>query len=106
MRTHHGHAVQARILVADSHRANARTLSAILDRAGHQVVTSFDGEEAVVTAQGFTPDLFITQPFMDRLSGVEAAATVITVALPARRMLFLSRDGSTFAYSGRIWQVN
>ena len=91
MRTHYGHAGQARILVADWDRTNAHTISAILDRSGYGVATAFDGEEAVVKAASFTPDLSITEPFMGRLSGMESA-TAITAALPACRMLFLSGE--------------
>jgi CheY-like chemotaxis protein len=94
MRTHYGHAGQPRILVADWDRTNACTLSAILNRAGYEVATAFDGEEAVAKAVSFTPDLFITEPFMGRLSGIDAA-TAITAALTACRMLFLSGDASS-----------
>jgi two-component system response regulator VicR len=94
MRTNHGHAGQGRILVADWNRTNARTLSAIMDRTGYEVATDFDGEEAVVKSAEFTPDLFIAEPFMGRLSGIEAA-TAITVVLPACRVLFLSGDASS-----------
>ena len=93
MRTNHGPGGQTRILVADLNRTNARTLSAILDRTGYELATAFDGEEAVAKSAEFTPDLFITEPFMGGLSGIEAAAA-ITAAFPACGVLFLSGDAS------------
>ena len=92
--THHGHEGQARILVADWDRTNALTLSAILDRHGYHVATVFNGEDAVAKAATFGPGLLMTEPFMGRLSGIEAAAQ-ITAILPDCRVLFLSNDASS-----------
>jgi CheY-like chemotaxis protein len=94
MRTYHGHEGQTRILVADWDQTNALTLSAILDRTGYEVDTVFNGEDAVVKATTFRPGLFITEPYMGRLSGIEAAAQ-ITAMLPDCKVLVLSNDASS-----------
>jgi DNA-binding NtrC family response regulator len=94
MRTHYGHAGQARILVADRDRTNALTLSAILHRIGYDMATALDGEEAVVKAANFTPDLFITEPFLGSLSRMDAT-TAISAALPACRLLLSSGASSS-----------
>jgi CheY-like chemotaxis protein len=76
MRKYFGHAGRARILVEGWDQTNALTLSAMMERTGYEVATVFDGEEAVVKAATFTPDLSITEPFMGRLSGIEAATAI------------------------------
>lgn len=88
-----GPRTQARVLVADWDQANAFALAAILQRAGFKVITACDGKEAVTMADAFTPDLFITEPYLGRLSGINAAVQ-ITAALPGCRVLFLSGEAS------------
>jgi len=89
----HGNRQQARILVADWDQANAITLAAILDRAGFRVGIAFDGKEAVEEAGRFSPDLFLAEAYLGRLSGIEAAVQ-ITASLPECRVLFLSGEAS------------
>jgi DNA-binding NtrC family response regulator len=94
MRTHYGHEGQARILVAGRDRTNALTLSAIPHRIGCDMATALDGEEAVVKVANFTPDLFIIEPFLGWLSGMDAT-TAISAALPACRLLLSSGASSS-----------
>ena len=89
----YGNRQQARILVADWDQANAITLAAIMNRAGFKVAIAFDGKEAVEEAEKFKPDLFLTEAYLGRLSGIEAAVQ-ITAGLPECRVLFLSGEAS------------
>jgi CheY-like chemotaxis protein len=88
-----GNRQQARVLVADWDQANAITLAAIMNRAGFKVAIAFDGKEAVEEAEKFRPDLFLSEAYLGRLSGIEAAVQ-ITAALPECRVLFLSGEAS------------
>lgn len=89
MRTSIGYKRQDRILVVDDNKATAQTLSAILQEQGYEVATAFSGEEAVARADGFLPDLLVSDIFMVGMNGIEAA-TRITAKLPDCRVLFLS----------------
>ncbi len=86
-----GHRSQARVLVADWDRNNALSLASILHRAGFKTAIAFNGKEAVEKAETFRPDLVITEAFLGRLSGIDAAAR-ITAAAPDCRILFLSSE--------------
>ena len=89
MRTWNGNKRQARILVVDDDKTIAETLSAILQEKGYEVAAAFSGEEAVAKADGFLPDLLLSDVNMGRMNGIEAA-TRITAKLPDCRVLFLS----------------
>jgi CheY-like chemotaxis protein len=88
-RTWYGNKREARILVVDDNRTIAQTLSAILQEQGYEVATAFSGEEAVAKADGFLPNLLVSDIFMGGMDGIEAA-TRITAKLPDCRVLFLS----------------
>jgi CheY-like chemotaxis protein len=89
MRKRYGNKWQARILVVDDNKTIGQTLSAILQERGYEVATAFSGEEAVAKADGFLPDLLVSDIFMSGMDGIEAA-TRITAKLPDCRVLFLS----------------
>jgi CheY-like chemotaxis protein len=93
MRKRHEHRSHARILVAGSEHVNALTLSAILERSGYTVATAFAGEEAVMTAASFVPDLFLTEVCLGAVTGIDAAMQ-ITAMFPDCRVLFLSGEAS------------
>lgn len=88
-----GHRSQVKVLVADWDQANAAALARILRTAGFQVATACDGKEAIAKADGFQPDLLIAEPYLGRLSGIEAASQ-ITASLPDCKVLFLSGEAS------------
>jgi CheY-like chemotaxis protein len=89
MRTWNGNKRLARILVVDDNKTIAQTLSAILQEKGYEVAAAFSGEAAVAKADGFLPDLLLSDVNMGRMNGIEAA-TRITAKLPDCRVLFLS----------------
>ena len=93
MYTLFGYRTHGRILVADWDRTYALTLAALIHQAGFSVATAFNGKEAVAKAQIFGPDLLLTEAYMGRLSGIQAAAR-ITSSLPGCRVLFLCGEAS------------
>lgn len=94
MCSRYGNRAQARILVADWDQANALSLAAVMHTAGFKVATAFSGKEAATEAETFRPDLFVTEAYMGRLSGVEAAVQ-ITASLPECKVLFLSSEATS-----------
>jgi PAS domain S-box-containing protein len=65
-----------RILVADDNRDAADSLAMMLQLQGHGVHTSHDGQEAVVAAEEFRPDLILMDIGMPRLNGYEACRRI------------------------------
>jgi CheY-like chemotaxis protein len=88
-----GRRTQARILVADWDQTSAVASAAIMRRAGFKVATACDGIEAVNEATSFRPDLLVAEPYLGRLSGMDAAVQ-ITTAFPDCKVLFLSSEAS------------
>jgi two-component system CheB/CheR fusion protein len=61
-----------RILVADDNGDAARSLAAVLEMMGNEVLAVADGVEAVERAPGFAPDLVMLDIGMPRMNGYEA----------------------------------
>jgi diguanylate cyclase (GGDEF)-like protein len=61
----------AKILIADDHRANREALSALLEVAGHYVLTANDGEQALRLARDNAPELIISDVLMPQMDGYE-----------------------------------
>jgi len=61
----------AKILIADDHRANREALSALLEVAGHYVLTANDGEQALKLARDNAPELIISDVLMPHMDGYE-----------------------------------
>ncbi|HEX4025094.1 MAG TPA: ATP-binding protein [Steroidobacteraceae bacterium] len=62
-----------RILVADDNRDAAQTLALILELAGHEVHTAYDGAEALQMAEQFRPQVALLDIGMPRLDGYQTA---------------------------------
>ena len=88
-----GRGTQARILVADWDQTSALALAAVMRRAGFKVATACDGIEAVCEATTFQPDLLVAEPYLGRLSGIDAAVRITSV-FPDCKVLFLSSEAS------------
>lgn len=88
-----GRGAQVRILVADWDQDSALALAAIMRRGGFRVATVCDGKAAVAEASDFRPDVLVAEPYLGRLSGIQAAAN-ITTAIPDCKVLFLSGEAS------------
>ncbi|HZM35432.1 MAG TPA: EAL domain-containing protein [Burkholderiales bacterium] len=63
----------ATILVADDSRANRDALTALLETAGHRVLSAADGREAFERAREHRPDLVISDVLMPQMDGYELA---------------------------------
>lgn len=80
---------QIRLLVVDDEQVTAISMGTILKMHGYEVATAFSGEEALVKAADFVPDLLVTDISMGVMNGIEAA-TRITATLPDCTVLFVS----------------
>jgi two-component system phosphate regulon response regulator PhoB len=85
--------VSARILLVEDDAALAELVSWHLEREGHEVVRTPDGEEALLLATENTPDLVLLDWMIEGLSGIEvcrrlrrgeATAKVPVIMLTAR----------------------
>jgi len=63
----------ATILVADDSRANRDALAALLETAGHRVISAADGREAFERAREHQPELVISDVLMPQMDGYELA---------------------------------
>src|SRR5438105_5447781 len=63
----------AKILVADDHRANRTALAALLETAGHEVLTAENGRQALAMAREALPELVISDVLMPLMDGYELA---------------------------------
>ena len=63
----------ARVLVVDDHVDSAESLCLLLQLSGHDVSSAHDGEEALVAAERFRPEVVLMDIGMPRLDGYETA---------------------------------
>ena len=82
-----------KILVVDDERRIADTLAEILEMSGFQVVTAYDGCEALKTVARFHPDYLLSDVLMPRMNGVELAMTIQKMFPSARILLFSGQAG-------------
>jgi DNA-binding response OmpR family regulator len=61
----------SKILVVDDEKDIVDPVSARLKREGYEVVTAFDGEEALIKVKTEDPDLIILDLMMPKLNGME-----------------------------------
>lgn len=65
-----------RILIADDNVDAADSLGKLLDLLGNEVVTAYDGLQAVELAKTFQPDVILLDLGMPKLSGYDAARRI------------------------------
>lgn len=65
-----------RILVVDDERHIVRLVQVNLERAGYEVVTAFDGKEAVGKVKDVKPDLIVCDVMMPYMDGFEVLRTI------------------------------
>jgi len=70
-----------RILVADDNETNRRVVRMILERAGHHVVLTEDGMEAMDAAEDESFDLVLMDVNMPRMNGLETTR-MLRIAMP------------------------
>ncbi len=61
----------ARVLVVDDERHIARFLEFVLKKAGYEVATAHDGEQALAEIDRFAPDAVLLDLVMPKLSGLD-----------------------------------
>jgi len=76
-----------RILVVDDNRDNAICLRMMLDLAGHETRTSYDGLEALEAAEAFRPQVILLDIGMPKLNGYEVCSRIRNEAWGAGMVL-------------------
>ncbi len=86
----------ARILVAEDDRFLRRAGEVALKRAGYEVLTASDGEEALRVARAQRPDLILLDLIMPRMQGFQVLAELKkdaeTAAIPVLVLSNLGQD--------------
>jgi PAS domain S-box-containing protein len=71
-----GQVPSRRVVIADDNRDSADTLSRLLKIMGHNVVTAYDGAQAVELAAAHRPELVLLDIGMPKLDGYEACRQI------------------------------
>ena len=66
----------ARILIVDDSPTQALSLSKILKKHGHEILTAKDGAEGVEVAKAELPDLVLMDVVMPRVNGFQATRQI------------------------------
>lgn len=86
-------AMRPRVLIVDDERLIADTCAEILEGAGFDTRTAYDGWAALEMVRGFQPDYLLTDVLMPRVNGVELAIYVSKMLPAARILLFSGQAG-------------
>jgi CheY-like chemotaxis protein len=86
-------AARPRVLIVDDEKLIADTCAEILEGAGFQTKTAYDGWAAVEMVPQFQPDYLLTDVLMPRMNGVELAIYVSTMFPAAGILLFSGQAG-------------
>ena len=93
-----------KILAVDDERHIVRLVQVNMERAGYQVVTAFDGREAMEKIEADKPDLVILDVMMPYMDGFEVLQTLrqnaSTRDLPVIMLTAKAQDADVF----RGWQ--
>jgi len=93
-----------KILAVDDERHIVRLVEVNLQRAGYEVVTAFDGREALEKVKSENPDLVVLDVMMPYMDGFEVLknlkADPITAEIPVIMLTAKAQDADVF----RGWQ--
>ena len=93
-----------KILAVDDERHIVRLVEVNLQRAGYEVVTAFDGREALEKVKAETPDLIVLDVMMPYMDGFEVLKTLkadpSTAEIPVIMLTAKAQDADVF----RGWQ--
>jgi CheY-like chemotaxis protein len=84
-----------RVLVVDDERVIADTVAEILEGAGFQAATAYDGWSALQVAGILQPDYLLSDVLMPRMNGVDLAMAIRKMFPAARILLFSGQAGIT-----------
>jgi CheY-like chemotaxis protein len=84
-----------RVLVVDDERVIADTVAEILEGAGFQAATAYDGWNALQVAGILQPDYLLSDVLMPRMNGVDLAIAIHKMYPAARILLFSGQAGIT-----------
>lgn len=91
---------QKKILAVDDERHIVRLIQVNLERAGYQVVTAFDGPEALKKVESERPDLVVLDVMMPRMDGFEVLkrlqANPDTREIPVIMLTAKAQDADVF----------
>lgn len=79
----------AKILLAEDDESMRRFLTAALEKAGHNVVSFGQGDEALEALRGFRFDLLLTDIVMPVMDGIELARQAAQID-PDMRIMFIT----------------
>lgn len=65
-----------RVLVIDDEKPLADTLTLILNVAGYEVMTAYDGSSALSQIESFLPDVVISDVVMPGMNGIETCGKI------------------------------
>jgi len=89
-----------KILAVDDERHIVRLIQVNLERAGYQVVTAFDGPEALKKVESEKPDLIVLDVMMPRMDGFEVLkrlqANPETREIPVVMLTAKAQDADVF----------
>ena len=91
---------QRKILAVDDERHIVRLIQVNLERAGYQVMTAFDGPEALKKVEAEKPDLIVLDVMMPRMDGFEVLkrlkAKPETSEIPVIMLTAKAQDADVF----------
>ncbi|MFZ0633723.1 MAG: response regulator [Acidobacteriaceae bacterium] len=83
-----------RVLVVDDEPLIAQTVTAILNANGFEAMEATCGEDALVAAHSFQPDIVLSDVLMPRMTGVDLGVR-LRDELPQTRVLLFSGQAAT-----------
>ncbi|HEX9143142.1 MAG TPA: response regulator [Candidatus Binatia bacterium] len=84
---------QSRILIADDEANIRKTLSLVLEAAGHKVDVAGNGDEALGLCRDYHPDIAFVDLYMPKMEGLEVLAH-IRVLSPKTAVVIITAYGS------------
>lgn len=67
---------KCRLLIVDDLKDSADSLAMLLKMIGHEVHTAYDGEDAIIAAERFTPEVILLDIGMPKLNGYDACRRI------------------------------
>ena len=83
-----------KVLVVDDEALIADSVVEILNRNGFEAIATYSGSGAIDLAREMCPDIVMSDVFMPRINGVQAAITILENC-PATRVLLFSGQAAT-----------